>query len=71
MVKNKLLTLCLRIPNGHQAILPATSPGSLQQRRSMVRIENFVLPQDYPDPWPYKERGFVLVFSIYHFFSRI
>ncbi|KAK6029507.1 deoxynucleoside kinase [Ostertagia ostertagi] len=39
-------------------LLAATSAPIIPQNRSMVHKSVLKLPPDYPDPWPYKEKGF-------------
>ncbi|VDM63762.1 unnamed protein product [Angiostrongylus costaricensis] len=38
--------------------LPTSCVFGAQQHRNMVHRSVLKLPDDYPDPWPYKERGF-------------
>ncbi|VDK50783.1 unnamed protein product [Cylicostephanus goldi] len=39
-------------------ILAAGNPGNASQIRTIVHKSVLRLPPDYPDPWPYKERGY-------------
>jgi len=43
---------------------PALSCSSIQQKRTIVNKAYLKLPDDYPEPWPYKEKGFTRM----HFF---
>lgn len=40
--------------------LSTSSCMPVQQRRTIVREAFLKLPEDYPDPWPYKEKGYEL-----------
>ncbi|MFH4983171.1 hypothetical protein AB6A40_009880 [Gnathostoma spinigerum] len=37
----------------------ASSLGGLQQKRTIINKTLLHLPDDYPDPWPYQERGII------------
>ncbi|KAI6192390.1 NADH dehydrogenase [ubiquinone] 1 alpha subcomplex subunit 10, mitochondrial [Aphelenchoides bicaudatus] len=42
----------------HASTLPALTGHSMQQKRTIVSKAYLKLPDDYPDPWPYQEKGY-------------
>lgn len=65
MVKNINL---LGVSSSRTLLHPSSTNvnGFTQSKRTLVRIQDLILPHDYPDPWPYKERKYVFLLFIHN-----
>lgn len=56
-----------RFSNNSLFLLTSPSANQTSQKRTIISKKFLKLPEDYPEPWPYWEKGYIFVLSCIYF----